>query len=1094
MNERGQGSIGGDTEAIRVRLLGGFRISVGSRVIEAKQWRLRKPATLVKLLALAPNHRLQREQIMDLLWPESGKRSASNNLRQIVHTTRKILDPVAGSRYLRSDNESLVLWGGEIWVDVEAFEEAAATARRSKDPAAYRAALDLYAGELLPEDRYEEWAQDRRQGLRRIHLELLTELAQAHEHQGEYGPAVEALRRTVAEEPTNEKAHAGLMRLYALSGQQGEALAQYARLQDLLSREIGTEPGAAARRLHEEIATGTFISAGTSPVGHLPEVPAANGNHNLPAPRSSFVGREREMVEVKRELAMTRLLTLTGAGGSGKTRLALEVVRSLVGAYPDGVWLVELAPISASELLPQAVAKALEVPERPGQPLTDTLISVMRRKRLLLVLDNCEHLLDAAAELVNALLDACPGLRILATSREMLKVAGEMTQQVLPLEVPPPSYELTVAELEGAEAARLFLERARHRDPSFILAPENAKAVGEVCRRLAGMPLAIELAAARVGALSIEQIERKLKGSLDLLGDGRRIAPERHRTLRGALDWSYELLSKSEQTLFRRLCVFAGGWTLEAAEVVGERECVDREDITDLLSGLVDKSLVVAETSTHSAPRYRMLEPVRQYARDKLEEGEEGDAVRRGHAVFFLALAEEADPGVEGAQQAAWLDRLEVEHDNIRAALSWSLEHSEEAGLALRMGAALGECWYLRGYFGEGRRWLEEALMKSSRAPTAARARALQRVSWLALLQGDLDRAEESSEEGLELEGVDHLRTGGGNSVAAELQIVLGLVFMNSQGESERATTLFNRSLALSREAGSVTGAATSLFCLGIECRARSDYGRATELLEEALRLGRESGGTAGGPALIASILTHLGYTSLLQGDLDRATAISEEAAVMLREQNHRAYLADVLVNLGWVTLLRGDSERARALFAESLGLRREVGDELAAPETLNGLACAEGVRGEAERAATLFGTAEALRETMDYQQESGERMLQEPYLVAARSQLDEAAWETAWTAGKAMGLEEAVEYALSEDEPARSASLTPAQHITDKTSMLTRREGEVASLVAQRLTNRQIASELVLSERTVDHHVASILKKLGLRSREQVASRLGDR
>ena len=373
--------MGGDTVAIRVRLLGGFRISVGSRVIEAKQWRLRKPATLVKLLALAPHHRLQREQIMDLLWPDSGKRSASNNLRQIVHTTRKILDPVAGSRYLHSDNESLVLCpGGEIWVDVEAFEEAAATARRSKDPAAYRAALDLYAGELLPEDRYEEWAQDRRQGLRRIHLELLTELAHAHEHRGEYGPAVEALRRTVAEEPANEMAHAGLMRLYALSGQQGEALAQYARLQDLLSREIGTEPGAAARRLHEEIATGTFISAGTSPVGHLPEAPAANGDHNLPAPRSSFVGREREMVEVKRELAMTRLLTLTGAGGSGKTRLALEVVRRPGRSLPRRGLACELAPSSAAELLTSGSGQALEVPERPGQPLTDTRHPRLRAK------------------------------------------------------------------------------------------------------------------------------------------------------------------------------------------------------------------------------------------------------------------------------------------------------------------------------------------------------------------------------------------------------------------------------------------------------------------------------------------------------------------------------------------------------------------------------------------------------------------------------------------------------------------------------------------------------------------------------------------
>jgi predicted ATPase/DNA-binding SARP family transcriptional activator/DNA-binding CsgD family transcriptional regulator len=1077
-------------EPVRIWLLGGFRVSVGPQTIEPSEWRLRKAASLVKLLALAPHHRLHREQVMDRLWPGSGKRSASNNLRQIVHTTRKILDPVAGSRYLQSDNDSLVLCpAGEIWVDVEAFEEAAATAQRSKDPAAYRAALALYAGELLPEDRYEEWAQDRREVVRRSYLDLLVALAGAHEERGEHGPAVEVLRRAIAEEPTNDEAHAGLMRLYALSGQQGEALAQYGRLQDLLSREIGTEPGAAARRLHEEIATGAFITAGTSPVGHLPEAPAANGDHNLPAPRSSFVGREREMVEVKRELAMTRLLTLTGAGGSGKTRLALEVVRSLVGAYPDGVWLVELAPISAAELLPQAVAKALEVPERPGQPLTDTLIRAMRRKRLLLVLDNCEHLLDAAAELVNALLDACPGLRILATSREMLKVAGEMIQQVLPLEVPPPSYKLTVAELEGAEAARLFLERARHRDPSFILAPENAKAVGEVCWRLAGMPLAIELAAARVGALSVEQIERKLKGSLDLLGDGGRIAPERHRTLRGALDWSYGLLSKSEQTLFRRLSVFAGGWTLEAAEAVGERACVERADITDLLSGLVDKSLVVAETSTHSGPRYRLLEPVRQYARDKLEVGQEGEAVRRRHATFFLVLAEEADPGVEGAQQAAWLERLETEHDNIRAALSWSLEHSEEAGLALRMGAALGEFWYLRGYFGEGRRWLEEALAQSSPAPTAARARALHRVSWLALLQGNLDRAEEASEEGLALEGVELLRTGSGDSIAAELQRVLGMV-VGTRGELERETELLEESLALSREAGSHRGMAGSIFILGISWRTRGDPERATRLLEEALTMLRE----AGDQALIASVLTHLGYTSLLQGDLERATAISEEAAVMLREQNHRSYLADVLVNLGWVALLRGDSERARALFAESLGLRREVGNVDAVPETLNGLACAEGVRGEAERAATLFGTAEALRETMDYQQESGERKLQEPYLVAARSQLDEAAWERAWKEGKAMGLEEAVEYALSEDEPARSAPLTPAQHITDKTSMLTRREGEVASLVAQRLTNRQIASELVLSERTVDHHVASILKKLGLRSREQVASRLGGR
>jgi non-specific serine/threonine protein kinase len=603
------------------------------------------------------------------------------------------------------------------------------------------------------------------------------------------------------------------------------------------------------------------------------------------------------------------------------------------------------------------------------------------------------------------------------------------------------------------------------------------------------MPLAIELAAARVGALSVEQIERKLKGSLDLLGEGGRIAPQRHRTLRGALDWSYGLLSKSEQTLFRRLCVFAGGWTLEAAEAVGARECVEREDITDLLAGLVDKSLVVAEANTHSGSRYRLLEPVRQYAREKLAEGEEGDAVRRRHVAFFLVLAEEADPGVEGAQQPVWVERLEEEHDNIRAALSWSLGQGQDAELALRIGAALGAFWYLRGYFSEGRKWLEEALAQSSRAPTAARARALHRVSWLALLQGDLDRAEEASEGGLGLEGVELFRTESGDSIAAELQRMLGMV-VGTRGELERETELLEESLALSREAGSLSGMAGSIFILGVGWRARGDIERATELFEEALTMFRE----LGDQALIASVLTHLGYTFLFQGDLERATATSEEAAAMLREQKHISYLADALNILGWAALLRGDSERARALYAESMQLRLELGDKLGALETLVGLACVAEARGEGERAAKLFGACQVLREVMGAPPEPGESALQEPYLAAARSQLDEAAWETAWKEGKAMGLEEAIAYALSEDEPARSAPLTPAQHITDKTPMLTRREREVASLVAQRLTNRQIASELVLSERTVDHHVASILKKMGLRSREQVASRLGDR
>jgi DNA-binding SARP family transcriptional activator len=541
----------GRAETLRLWLLGGFRVSVGTHTVEDGEWRLRKAKSLVKLLALAPSHHLHRERAMDLLWPEHGRRAAANNLSQTLHAARHALGPddaQAASGYLASQGEQLVLCpGGELWVDVEAFEEAAATARRSRDTASFRAALNLYAGELLPRDPYEEWAEVPRERLRQLFLALLVELGSLHEERGEYGPGIEALRRAVVEEPTREEAHIGLMRLYALGGGQAEALAQYARLEESLSRELGAEPQAASRALREEIVTGRFPPP-HRPVG-LPKGEVFDPpRHNLPASRTSFVGRDREMVEVKRALSMTRLLALTGAGGSGKTRLALEVARDCVGAYPDGVWLVELAGLSEGELVPQAVAAALGVKERPSQPLPVTLVEFLRAKQTLLVVDNCEHLLDATVGLVDILLDSCAHLRILATSREALDVTGEVRWTVPPLSVPKPqgrpssedssSYEV----LEGYESVRLFIERARGRDPTFSLSLQNAPAVAEICGRLEGIPLAIELAAARVGTLSLEQISERLVGSLELLTRGGRTAVPRQRTLKETLDWSYDLL------------------------------------------------------------------------------------------------------------------------------------------------------------------------------------------------------------------------------------------------------------------------------------------------------------------------------------------------------------------------------------------------------------------------------------------------------------------------------------------------------------------------------------------------------------------------
>jgi DNA-binding SARP family transcriptional activator len=440
-----------ESGAVRIGLLGGFSITVGDRKIDGSAWRLRKAASLVKLLALAPGHRLHRERVMHLLWPDLGLRAASNNLRQALHVARRTLhpDPAVAARYLASWDEQLALCPeGHLSVDVEAFEMTAAAARRAREPAAYRAAIELYSGELLPEDRYEEWAEEKREQLRTTYLILLGELAVLYEERGEFGPAVETLRRAVAEEPTNEEAHVGLMRLYAVSDRRREALAQYERLRKLLSGQLGTEPNAATQRLRDEIAADGSPPIRIPPTHPLQDQrPAADkhaNKHNLPAPRTSFVGREREMLEVKRELAMTRLLTLTGAGGSGKTRLALEVARSLVGAYPDGVWLVELAGLSEEILVPQAVAGALEVPEQSDRTLTDSLVESLRGREMLLTIDNCEHLVAAAANLVDVLLDACPRLRVLATSREALDVAGEVRWPVPTLSVPDPRRPLSV--------------------------------------------------------------------------------------------------------------------------------------------------------------------------------------------------------------------------------------------------------------------------------------------------------------------------------------------------------------------------------------------------------------------------------------------------------------------------------------------------------------------------------------------------------------------------------------------------------------------------------------------------------------------------
>jgi predicted ATPase/DNA-binding SARP family transcriptional activator/DNA-binding CsgD family transcriptional regulator len=1043
---RSSGSI--EPEALRVWLLGGFRVSVGSRTIEPNRWRLRKSGSLLKLLALAEGHRLHRERIMATLWPELDVKRASNNFHRALHFARGALEPSAqnaSSRYLPLRGDVLELCpDGPLWVDVEAFEEAARAARRTREPAAYRAAVHLYTGELLPEDLYEEWASERRDALRETYLGLVTRLAELYEEREEYDQAIEALRLALAEDPAREEAHRALMRLFAASGEPRRAIAQYQRLEKTLSERFDGLPAATTRRLYEQILEDRYLPRSEERL--LKErKESASPRHNLPNARTSFVGREREIVAVKRSLAMTGLLTLTGTGGSGKTRLALEVARDLAGAYIDGVWLVELAPLSEPALVPNAVAAALDVRELPGQPLTDTLSNHLRAKQTLLVLDNCEHLIETTALLVDALLNTCTGLRVLATSREALGVAGETIWPLSPLSVPEAPERLPSAEeLARYEAVGLFVERARSRLPGFELTGENARAIVEVCRRVEGIPLAIELAAARMGALAVEDVAQRLEDSLKLLTSGGRTAEPRHHTLRATLDWSHELLGKPEQHLFGRLSVFAGGWTLEAAEEVCSGSGIEQDGVLDLLSGLVDKSLVVIEAEAEGGLRYRMLEPVRQYAREKLRASREALEVWWRHAEYYLALAEAAEPELLGADERRWLGRLRTEIGNLRAALSWSLEPEEDSReraeeLRLRMAAALWRFWDVEG-FQEGKEWLQRVLDKDPGGFPAVRAKALGGLGWILLFQQDYGPAIEVLEE----------------------------------------------AVALYKELGDLSGTGFALGILGYAVL----HGRYSERVPafvqegEALMMEGLDGHTR---AFLRMILA---TAALDLGDFDSAASQLKESLALCRELGSLRDTSMALFVLGMLEVERGNLDRGAPVLEEGAQISRELNDRLGSAYYSLGLGKVAFLRGNPVRAARLWGAAEALREQMGMSLSTFDldHSGYEQDLARARSSVDERTWAASWAEGRALAPDHAIEYALSADEPAPRAAKE-----SDRPA-LTRREEEVALLVARGLTNSRIAEELSISARTVDTHVGRILKKLGLHSREQVTDRLEQR
>jgi predicted ATPase/class 3 adenylate cyclase len=686
--------------------------------------------------------------------------------------------------------------------------------------------------------------------------------------------------------------------------------------------------------------------------------------NNLPTQLTSFVGRERAMADIEDQLSRVRLLTLVGAGGAGKTRLALQVAANLLEHYPDGAWLVELAALADPAFVPQVVASALGLRDDIGRPLPAVLADHLERRRLLLLLDNCEHLIAACASLAETLLLTCPRLRIVATSREALGIAGETTWRVPPLVLPDPHCLPPLDRLLVNEAVRLFGDRAGSALPGFIVTNENASAVTAICQRLDGIPLAIELAAVRVKVLSPEQIVARLDDRFRLLTAGSRTALPRQQTLRALVDWSHDLLTASERILFRRLAVFAGGWSLEAAEGVCAGEGIDAYEMLGLLAQLVDKSLVLTEQHG-SETRYRLLETLRQYAAEKLRAAGEEERLPRRHCAWFAALVERETAQLRGPGQVNAFAQLELEYENLRAALDWCETEPGSCAVAAQIADDLGWFWELRGHVREGRERLDRLLALVS-GRTEARARALSAAGLLA----------------------------------------------HHVGEYAHAAALLDESIEIWRELGDQRGTAIALARFGQLEQSCGNYDRAWTLLEESRALFREVGAESGIDAPVAVFLAQVAKN---RGDHERAISLFEDCLRAALGQGDTHAAASALRSLGELTQMRGDYERAAARLAESLRLLRELDDRSCAGTTLDSLAVLSAAHGDPKRAARLFAAAQASREAQSLTLPPPEQERLNQAAAAARMELDRGAFDAAWAEGRAMTLDQAVAYALNE-------------------------------------------------------------------------------
>jgi len=851
--------------------------------------------------------------------------------------------------------------------------------------------------------------------------------------------------------------------------------------------------------------------------------------NNLPLQPTPFLGREKEVAALQQLLLRdsSRLVTLTGPGGVGKTRLGLQVAAELSEHFPDGTWFVSLAPISDPDLVIPTISQVLGLPEARDQTPLEHLKSALQKKKMVLLLDNFEQVISAATSVAD-LLAGCPHLKVLVTSREGLHVRAEREFPVPALLLPDMKRLPDLLALSQYEAVALFIERAQAVNPAFQVTNANAPAVAEICVRLDGLPLAIELAAARIRLFSPQALLTRLGQRLPLLTSSARDVPARQLTLRKTIQWSYDLLAPGDQCLFRRLAVFVGGCTMQAVEAVSEDVAEETSSVLDTVTSLLDKNLLRQTEQEDGEPWFMMLETIREFGLEALATRGELGAVRQTHAAYYLQLAENTEPALSGPQQEVWFRRLERELDNLRAALNWFLERSEAAEsieMALRLGAALSLFLQVRSHAQEGWTFLERALERSAGVAVAVRAKALYAAGFLAGFLGNVDRGEELCQQSLAL-----FREGGDLAGMGNALWYLGFT---SYQRGDLATARFHceEGLKLSTETGDKNIMAWSLYLLSVVNFDQGDYTQGYSHAEESLLLFRERGDTGG----IAHVLIQIAYGHLDEGDADKAHPLFEESYALFKEIGEKTYERLALLGLGWVAFRQGkialarslleeasttfqgeedawdqyskalalshlarvvayegDSVKARALYEQCLAISKQVSFKIHTPFHLEGLAAVVAAQGALPWAARLWGAAEALRDGMGMPIPPFYRADYGRSVAAARTQLGEQAFATAWAEGGTMTLDQVLGEQGKAEVTTPAETAQPARPITKPAASypvgLTAREVEVLRLLAQGMTSAQIAEQLVIGVVTVNFHVRSIYSKLGVTSRAAAA------